>query len=65
VREVSHGDFPLLIHCGEERTFVVDAKVEDTVLVRQGKRCAEDGAVGGIANGFEVETVERREHSEF
>src|ERR1700721_996036 len=50
--EVPHGDFPLLIHCGEERTFVVDAKVEDTVLVGQGKRCTEDSAVGGIANRF-------------
>lgn len=63
--KVAHGDLALLVDVGEEGPAVVDAEVEDAVLVGRAERGTEDGAVGGAADGGEIQPVEGREHAEF
>lgn len=64
VRKVSDTDFPLLIDVCEERTLVVDAEIEDTVLVGELEGGGVDGAVRGLRHRPERETVEGRQHGE-
>lgn len=61
---VPHADRVLFVHVGVERPLVVDAEVEDAVLVRGDEVGAEDGGVGGCEQWGEIETVEGREHGE-
>ncbi len=63
--EMSYRDSMLLVHVGEERSFVIDAESEDSVLVWKRKGGAENGAVGSLGDRGESEPVERREHREF
>ena len=62
--EVADGDLPLLVDVGDEGAAVVDAEVEDAVLVGRLEGDAEDGGVCGRGDGGEVEAVEGREHAE-
>lgn len=64
---VSHGHRPLLVDVGEEGSLVVDAEVEDAVLVWKGERGGVESRVGSGEGGRRVqgETVERREHGAF
>jgi len=43
----------LLVHVGQERSLVVDAEREDSVLIWQGERGAEDGAVRSLRDRVE------------
>jgi len=43
MREVPHGNGILLFDVGEERSFVVDFEVEDSVLVGEFEACGVDG----------------------
>lgn len=63
--EVADGDFLLLIHIGEEGSFVIDPEGEYAVLIGKGKGSAIYSAVVGCSAGFKGETVEGREHCEF
>ena len=65
VGEVADGDLPLLVDVGDEGAAVVDAEVEDAVLVGGLEGDAEDGGVGGCGDGRQVEAVEGRQHAEF
>jgi hypothetical protein len=65
VRKVADGDLPLLVDVGDEGAAVVDAEVEDAVLVGGLEGDAEDGGVCGCGDGGEVEAVEGGEHAEF
>ena len=62
MREMSHRNLSLLIDIGQEGAFVVDAEIEDTVLIGEGEGGTVDGTVGGLGDGFERETVEGGEH---
>lgn len=42
MRKVSYRHLSLLINARQERALVVDAEVEDTVLVGEGEGCAEN-----------------------
>lgn len=64
VSEVADGDLVLLLDGGEERTLVVDAEREDTVLIGGHELSTEDGASISAADRLEGQTVEGREHSE-
>ena len=57
----------LLVDAGEEGPLVVDAEVEDAVLVGQGERGGVEGGVGcGERGGWgQGEAVEGREHGAF
>ena len=57
-------DLPLLIDVCNEGSAVVDAEVEDTMLIGSLESDAEDGGVGGLRDGGEIEAVERRQHAE-
>lgn len=59
VGEVADSDLSLLIDIGQERTTVVDAEVEDSVLIRGLERDAENGCVGGLGYWGKVQSVER------
>lgn len=59
------GDLTLLIQACQKWAAVVDSEVEDTMLVGSAEGYTEDGAVGGLRQRGQVETVERREHREF
>lgn len=65
VSKVADGDGALLVDVAEERTLVVDNKVEDTMLVGHREAGTEDGAVGSRRDGFQGQTVEGRQHAEF
>jgi hypothetical protein len=65
VRKVADSNLPLLIQVGDEGATVVDAEVEDAMLVGGAEGDAEDGGVGGLRDGLEVEAVEGGEHAEF
>jgi hypothetical protein len=58
-------DLPLLIDVCDEGAAVVDAEVEDAVLVGGLERDAKDGGVRGLRDWGKVEAVERRQHAEF
>lgn len=61
---MAYSNLPLLIDVGEEGAAVVDAEVEDAVLI-WGLECdAKDGGVRGLANWGEIEALEWREHAE-
>jgi hypothetical protein len=64
VSKVADSDLVLLLDVGEERTLVVDAEREDTVLIGGHKLGAEHGARFGSAGRLEGQAVERREHGE-
>lgn len=65
VRKMSDTDLPLFINVGKEGSLIVDAKVEDTVLVGKFKGGGINSAVRSLRNGFQRQTVEGREHGEF
>ena len=65
MRKVAHRDLALLVDVGEERAAVVDAEVEDAVLVGRAEGDAEDGRVCGLRDGGQVQALEGREHAEF
>ena len=70
MRKVADRDRILLIHVCHERALVVDAEVEDAVLVGDAEGGCEEGAVGAGADGEsrgggEGETVVRVQHGEF
>jgi hypothetical protein len=64
VGKVPDCDLPLLVDVCNEGAAVVDAEVEDTVLIGGLEGDAEDGGVGGLRDGREVEAVEWRQHAE-
>lgn len=61
---VADTDSALLLDRAKQRALVVDHEVEDAVLVRQGKRGAEDGGVAASRLDGEVEAVEGGQHGE-
>ena len=63
MRKVADSNLALLIDVGEEWAAVVDAEVEDAVLVRCAECDAEDGRVRGLRDRGEVEALEGREHA--
>lgn len=63
VRVVTDTNRMLLVDVGEEGSLVVDAEVEDAVLVGDLEGRAVDSGVGGRAEGLEVDAVEGREHA--
>jgi hypothetical protein len=65
VGKVADGDLSLFVNVCEERAAVVDAEIEDAVLIRSLERDAKDGRVCGLGNGSEVQALEGREHAEF
>lgn len=68
VGEVAHRHLALLVEGGEEGALVVDAEVEDAVLVGQAEVGGEDGRVGVRGRRRERrqrEAVEGRQHREF
>jgi hypothetical protein len=65
VRKVAHGNLALLVDVGEERAAVVDAEVEDAVLVGRLECNAEDGGICSLRDGGEVEALEGGQHAEF
>lgn len=64
MRKVADRYLPLLVDVCEEGAAVVDAEVEDAVLVWCLERDAEDGRVCGLCDGREVEALEGRQHAE-
>jgi hypothetical protein len=64
VGKVADGNLALLVDVGKEWAAVIDAEVEDAVLIGCLECDAEDGRVCGLCNGREVETLERGEHAE-
>ena len=65
VSEMPDRYFSLYIHVGEEWSLIVDAERKDAMLVRKLEGTAEDSTVGGIRNGYEVETMIGRKHGKF
>lgn len=61
---MSHSDLSFLVNVREERSPVIDAEVEDTVLIRGLEGGAEDGRVGGLRQRREVKAMEWRQHAE-
>lgn len=64
VRKVSNSDLSLLIDVGDKGAAVVDAEVEDSMLVGRPEGDTKDGRVCGPCDGSQVEALERREHAE-
>jgi hypothetical protein len=62
--KVAHSHLPLLVEVGEEGAAVVDAEVEDAVLVGCPEGYAENGRVCGLRDGRQIKAVEGREHAE-
>jgi hypothetical protein len=65
VRKVADGDLPLFVNVGKEGAAVVDAEVEDAVLIGCLEADAEDGCVCGLCNGGKVQALEWGEHAKF
>ena len=65
VRKVADRDLSLLVDVREEGAAVVDAEVEDAVLIGCFERDAEDCGVCSLRDGGEVEALEGGEHAEF
>ena len=65
VRKVPHSNLSLLINGGDEGAAVVDAEVEDSVLVGCSKPNTKDSRIRGLRNRREIEALEGREHAEF
>ena len=63
--KVPDRDLPLYIHVCQKGSLVVDAEIEDPVLVGEFEGCGEDGGVGGGVAGEEGKSVEGGEHAEF
>ena len=63
--EMSNCHLVLFLDSGEERTFVVDFKSEDAMLVGCCKGCGVCGAVDAGGCGLKWKPYERREHAEF
>ncbi len=61
---MAYGYFFLDIHVCEERTFVVDAKGKDAMLVGKSEASSKNSAVGSFGDGFEIEAVKRGQHGE-
>lgn len=62
---MSDCDLSLFVQVGEEWAAVIDAEVEYAMLVGGFEGGAEDGGVGGLLEGCEVEAVKGGEHGEF
>jgi hypothetical protein len=62
VGKVAYCDLPLLVDVCEEWAAVVDAEVEDTMLVGCLECDAENGGVCGLCHWGEVQALEGREH---
>lgn len=65
VREMTHGDLPLLFDTGQPRSLVIYFEGEDTVLVGCGEGSGVDRAVGGDGRRGEWDALERGEHAKF
>ena len=65
VSKVPHGHCPLLEYVGQEWPLIIDQKVEDAVLVRQGEGSAEYGAARRLRSRLESQAVKGRQHAEF
>lgn len=65
MRKVPDRNLPLLVDVGEEGAAIVDAEVEDAMLIGSLEGHTEDGGVCGLGDGSEVKAVEGREHAEF
>lgn len=63
--EMTNRHFPLHVDVGQEWSLVIDAEREYAMLVWQAECSAEDGAIECCGYRLEVESVERRKHSEF
>lgn len=64
MRKVADGDLPLFVDVGKEGSAVVDAEIEDTVLIGSLESGAEDGGVLSVCDRGEVHAVEGRKHAE-
>lgn len=64
MRKVPDGDLPLLIDVGDEGAAVVDAEVEDSMLVGCPERDAENGCVCALCDRREIQALEGGEHAE-
>jgi len=64
VRKVPDGDLPLFVNVGDKGAAVVDAEVENAVLIGCSERDAEDGCVRGLCDRRKVQALEGREHAE-
>ena len=62
---VAYADGVLLIDIREEGSLVVDAEVEDAMLVGRDERRAVDRGISGSVDRLEIEAVEGGEHGEF
>jgi hypothetical protein len=58
VRKVADSDLPLFINVGEEGAAVVDAEVEDTVLIGRLEGNSENGSVCGLRDGGQIKAME-------
>ena len=65
MREVTDSDLSLLVDGRKERSSVVDAEVENAMLIGRLEGDAEDGSVCGLGDGREVQALEWGEHAEF
>ena len=65
VSEMSDRYFPLYVHVGEEWSLVIDAERKDAMLVWKLEGTAKNSAIRCLRNGYEIETVIRREHGKF
>ena len=61
--EMPYRYFSFYIHVGQERSLVVHAERKDAMLVWKLEGTAEDGAVGCLGGGYQIETMIGREHS--
>lgn len=61
---MAHGDLVFDVDVGQERAFVVDAEVEDTMVVRYSKGNAEKGAVAQSGDRGQFRADIRGEHGE-
>jgi hypothetical protein len=64
VRKVPDGHLPLLVDVGDEGAAIVDAEVENSVLVGCPECDAENGCIRGLCDRGEVQALEGRKHAE-
>ena len=62
--KVPDGDLPLLVDVGDKGAAVVDAEVENAVLIGCPECDTEDCCVCGLCDWREVQALEGREHAE-